>query len=75
MGKYFMGIDEGTTGCKTCLVDATGTPIAIAAREYPCYYPRPGWVEQDIDEIKNNVFNACKEAIVKSNIDPRDIVG
>ena len=70
-----MGIDEGTTGCKACLFDDIGAPVAIASREYPCYYPHPGWVEQDINEIRNSVFNACKEAIVKSNIDPKDIVG
>ena len=52
MSKYFMGIDEGTTGCKACLVDEVGNPVAISAREYPCYYPHPGWVEQDINEIK-----------------------
>lgn len=75
MSKYFMGIDEGTTGCKACLVDEVGNPVAISAREYPCYYPHPGWVEQDINEIKSNIFNACKEAIVKSNIDPNDIAG
>lgn len=75
MSRYFMGIDEGTTGCKACLFDETGTPVSIASREYPCYYPHPGWVEQDIGEIKRNVFQACKEAVVKSNVDPREILG
>lgn len=73
--KYFMGVDEGTTGCKACLVDETGVPVSISYREYPCYYPQPGWVEQDIKEITECIFSASREAVVKSHVDPRDIVG
>ena len=73
--KYLMGIDEGTTGCKACLFDENGNVISIASREYASYYPHPGWVEQDIEEIKNAVFDSCKEAIIKSNINSDDIVG
>ena len=75
MSKYFVGIDEGTTGCKVCLIDEAANPVSISSREYPCYYPHPGWVEQDIDEIKRSIFSACREAIVKSNIDPKEIEG
>lgn len=70
-----MGIDEGTTGCKACLFSESGDLIASASREYPSYYPHPGWVEQDIEEIKDCVFAACKEAIEISRVDPKDIVG
>ena len=49
--KYLMGVDEGTTGCKACLFDETGNLVSSASREYPSYYPQPGWVEQDIEEI------------------------
>ena len=73
--KYLMGIDEGTTGCKACLFDETGTLISSAAKEYPSYYPHPGWVEQDIDEIKEAVFSSCKQAIELSGVNPQDIVG
>ena len=40
-----MGVDEGTTGCKAILFTDEGTQIASTAREYPSYYPNPGWVE------------------------------
>lgn len=73
--KYFMGIDEGTTGCKAALVDVSGNVVAIAYREYPCYYPHPGWVEQDVNEIRENIFAACREAVARSNVDPKDILG
>ena len=73
--RYIVGIDEGTTGCKACLFDETGRLVSLASREYKSYYPHPGWVEQDIEEITENVFSACKEAIDKSGIDPQQIVG
>jgi xylulokinase len=73
--KYLMGIDEGTTGCKACLFDETGELVASASREYPSFYPHPGWVEQDIEQIKDSVFAACKEAIEVSGVDPIEILG
>ncbi|NLB54327.1 MAG: carbohydrate kinase [Lentisphaerae bacterium] len=73
--KYIVGIDEGTTGCKTCVFDEQGKIVASSSREYPSYYPKPGYVEQDIHEIKNMVFESCREAISKSKVDPANIVG
>lgn len=73
--KYLMGIDEGTTGCKACLFTQDGRMVASASREYPSYYPQPGWVEQDIEEIKEAVFSACRETIRKSGVNPQDILG
>lgn len=71
--KYLVGIDEGTTGCKVCLFDESGNILAKSYREYPSYYPNPGWVEQDIEEIKTAVFDSCKETIAKSGVNVNDI--
>lgn len=73
--RYLMGIDEGTSGCKACLFDEHGKMVSTASREYASYYPLPGWVEQDIGEIAESVFAACKEAIEKSSVDPQHIAG
>lgn len=73
--KYLMGIDEGTTGCKAGLFDLNGNQIAIVGREYASTYPHPGWVEQNINEIREAVFASSREVIVKANVDPVDIVG
>ena len=73
--NYLIGIDEGTTGCKAIIFDRNGHQIAATSREYPSYYPHPGWVEQDIDEIKNAVFECIRETIAKSEVDAADIVG
>ena len=72
-----MGIDEGTTGCKACIFDENGRMISIAYREYGSYYPQPGWVEQNIDEMRESVFAASREAIksaIRKGIRREDIV-
>lgn len=75
--KYLVGIDEGTTGCKASVFDETGKLISIKGREYPSYYPHPGWVEQNIEEIKEAVFACCRDAVVsakRKGVDKNDIV-
>jgi len=73
--RYLMGVDEGTTGCKTILFNENGQQIAASSKEYPSYYPHPGWVEQDIEEIKGAVFECIRDTITKSGVNPCDIVG
>jgi xylulokinase len=73
MSKYLVGIDEGTTGCKTCVFDTEGNIISSAYREYPCYYPQAGWVEQLEEDIIPMLYESCKEALGKAAIDPDDI--
>ena len=73
--RYVVGIDEGTSGCKVCVFDETGRLVSFASREYESYFPKPGWVEQDINEIKDAVFEACKSAINLSGVDPSAITG
>ncbi|MEG0378434.1 MAG: FGGY family carbohydrate kinase [Eubacterium sp.] len=74
MAKYLVGIDEGTTGCKTCVFDLEGNIMGTDYREYPCYYPKVGWVEQRAEDITPALFESCKAAIQKSKVDPKDIL-
>ena len=46
-----IAIDAGTTGVRSFAIDETGTPVGIAYREFPQYFPQPGWVEHDANEI------------------------
>lgn len=73
--QYLIGLDGGTTGCKTCIFDLEGNLIASDYREYPCHYPHEGWVEQLAEELTPNFFDSIKTAIAKSKIDPDDIIG
>jgi glycerol kinase len=46
-----LAIDAGTTGVRTLAVDEAGAVTDLAYREFPQYFPRPGWVEHDAEEI------------------------
>ena len=51
MAGAVVAIDAGTTGVRAFAVDETGVPLGYTYREFPQYFPRPGWVEHDADEI------------------------
>ena len=43
---YFIGVDLGTSAVKLLLMDEEGKIVNIVSREYPLYFPHPGWSEQ-----------------------------
>lgn len=72
---YLAGIDAGTTGTTVMIADTTGRVIGSAYREYPCVYPRPGWVEQDMELMWQKICEASQEVIVQTEVDPKTIAG
>jgi glycerol kinase len=60
-----VAIDAGTTGVRAFAVDETGAPIGYTYREFPQYFPRPGWVEHDADEIWDAVQATLAELRAK----------
>ena len=73
--KYVMGIDAGTTSLRACLFDENGMAVSSSMREYKSYYPQPGYVEQDINEIIESFYASCKQAIKLSGVNIEDIAG
>lgn len=71
---YLVGIDEGTTGVKVCVYDLNGNCIGKSYKEYKSYFPKNGYVEQDIGEIEESLYETCREAITTSNIDNKKIL-
>lgn len=59
----FAGVDIGTTGARCCLFDGDGVLLSTAKRNYRMIQPKPGWVEQDPDEILNAVYTSIREAL------------
>ncbi len=55
--KYILAIDEGTTSTRTIIFDHAGNKMADAQREFPQYFPKPGWVEHNANEIWNAVLS------------------
>ncbi len=73
MNVYLAGLDIGTTGSKAMIFREDGTVLANAYEEYPCAYPRAGWVEQDADLIVCKAMKSLKEAVERSGINPNEI--
>lgn len=63
MEHYIAAIDVGTTGAKAMIIGTDGSVAGQGYREYGAAYPRPGWVEQDSEEIVEKTFEACRRAV------------
>jgi glycerol kinase len=61
--KCVLAIDQGTTGSRAIAYDRQGRPIVSSYREFPQYFPRPGWVEHDPREIWASVRATVEEVL------------
>lgn len=74
MKKYIIGIDEGTTSCRSILFDITKNEIVdISSRSFKSTYPHSGWVEQDAEEIYNLQLETIKDLV--SKVKSKNIIG
>jgi len=73
--RYLAGIDIGTSGCKSIIVDEKGDVVAAEIAEYPLYTPYPGWAEQNPEDWWEGTAASIRRAIEKSGIDSGLIVG
>ncbi|MBI1847230.1 MAG: glycerol kinase GlpK [Candidatus Rokubacteria bacterium] len=62
-GRFVLALDQGTSGSTALLVDERGTVRARGYAELPQYYPRPGWVEHDPEEIWATTVSAARAAL------------
>lgn len=68
MEKYILTIDQGTTSTRAILFDKNATIVFIAQEEVKCYYPKPGYVEQDAIEIWLSVLSVINQVLIKANL-------
>ena len=69
-----MALDEGTTSTRALIFDHQGRKITEAQKEFKQYFPHPGWVEHDPEEIWNAVQSTIAQAFINSNLRPDQIV-
>jgi len=75
MGPQLMlGVDLGTTSCKSILVDENGRVIGRVSRTYPTYTPKPRWAEQDPEDWYNAFRKAVKQLIRSTQTNSKSIV-
>ena len=73
MQKYIMALDAGTTSNRCILFDRKGNICSVAQREFTQYFPQPGWVEHDADEIWAIQLGVAVEAMTKIGASASDI--
>ena len=73
MQTYLLAIDQGTTNSRAIIFDAAGR--LVSQHEIPLgqFYPHPGWVEQDPQEMLTASIECCRVAVQKANILPKQI--
>ena len=65
MAKYVMALDAGTTSNRCILFNEKGEMCSVAQKEFTQYYPQPGWVEHDANEIWQTQLSVAREAMQK----------
>ena len=73
--KYIMSIDQGTSSTRAIIWDKKGTIISSSQPELMQYYPEPGWVEHDANEIWISVQSVIADALIRGAIRPEGNCG
>ena len=68
MSSYILALDQGTTGSTALLIDQALTIKAKANQEFPQYYPKPGWVEHNLNEIWTATLNTIQTVLKESQV-------
>ncbi len=73
MTKYIMALDAGTTSNRCILFDQAGRICSSAQKEFTQYFPKPGWVEHDPEEIWCTQLEVARQAMANIGATARDI--
>ena len=73
MAKYVMALDAGTTSNRCILFNEKGEMCSVAQKEFTQYFPHPGWVEHDANEIWSTQLGVAVEAMSKIGATAEDI--
>ncbi|MCU0363531.1 MAG: glycerol kinase GlpK [Bacteroidales bacterium] len=66
MSTYILSLDQGTTSSRAIIFNQKGHPVATAQKEFTQYFPKPGWVEHDAEEIWSTQAGVALEAITRA---------
>lgn len=75
MKKYILALDQGTTSSRAIVFDHDGKICSVAQKEYTQYFPKPGWVEHNPNEIWSSQASVIAESISAIDINGLDIAG
>jgi glycerol kinase len=72
--QYVAAIDQGTASSRCLVFDRSARIVSISQKEHQQFFPRPGWVEHDPEEIWGNVEEVVQDALEKANLQPSDLI-
>jgi glycerol kinase len=75
MKKFILALDQGTTSSRAIIFDNDGQIVSTAQKEFRQYFPKPGWVEHDADEIWSSQYGVALEAMKKAKLKSSVIAG
>lgn len=70
---FFLGIDIGTSGTKTLIIDEKGKILAEAVEKYPSYHPKPLWSEQDPEDWWQATVKTVRAVVRKAKVNKNDV--
>ena len=71
--KYILALDQGTTSSRAIVFDRDGSIVAVAQKEFPQIFPKPGWVEHDPRDIWSTQAGVAAEALTKANVGAAEV--
>jgi glycerol kinase len=71
--KYLLALDQGTTSSRALVIDYSGKVIAVAQKEFTQFFPEPGRVEHDANEIWASQIGVAGDALGRAGISHKDI--
>ncbi len=71
--SFILSLDEGTTSARAIVFDSEGQIVAVAQKEFPQNFPKPGWVEHDAEEIWAAQHGVAIEALSRAKLKPQQI--
>ncbi len=73
MNEFILALDQGTTSSRAIVFNHNGIPEASAQKEFTQFYPKPGWVEHDPEEIWSTQAGVALEAITRAGLESTNI--
>ena len=73
MKKYIMSIDQGTTSTRAIIFDEEGEPRWSSQKDIEQFFPEPGWVEHDANEIWLKTLQVIASVMIESGLEPEDL--
>jgi len=75
LSSYLIGVDLGTSACKTVIFSLEGRKVSESQREYPVYHPQPTWAEQKPMDWWNAVVETIRESLKKAGVKNKEVAG